>query len=352
MNEREHGDFAYGYEKTVEAEPARYEWNQWIFYPDYDIKGHRGRRYTCAAPISPAQKKKPRIYKPLSRSGASLFLEFAGWPGEFGMDRKPLDSDKNAEAAYEWARTFGVLGVHPSEVTAWDDTSEVIGEFLERPGPGGLRGMGSLNDARGGPGETVEKFALEAWKANLTLRLYEAATKRNGPDVDTIVGFMPDRTDGFSQDMDWPTVREWHGKTPEAARSWALSFVGKRVVAEIRGRCWPIPVRRDDNSHVQGWGFDSLLGAMWLQMLWIMLGEPRRCWWCERILDMDPEQVDQLEVGTEDAAGPRRRKSPSHKRFCDDTGGRCKANWNYHHGTGKSSKHARKRERDRRRGKS
>ena len=351
MKRYEHGDTAQGYEKTVEAEPARYEWNQWIFYPDYDIKRDNGHRYICVSGPEKWRGKKPRVYKPLSRGAASLFLEFARWPGEFGMDRKPLDSDKNADAAYEWARTFGVLGVQPSDVTAWDDTSEVIGEFLERPGPGGLRGMGSLNDARGGPGETVEKFALEAWKANLTLRLYEAATNPEGPAVDTIVGFMPDRRDGFSREMGWPTVREFHSKTPERAHDWALSFVNKVVVGEIRGRSWPIPIRRNDDSHVQGWAFGSLLGAMWLQMLWLMLGQARRCEWCGRLLDVDPEE-DLRTTGDAGAGEAGNRKPPSHKRFCDDTGGRCKAKWNYYYGTGKSSKHARKRKRDRWRGKS
>ena len=351
MNSHENDDTVYGYEKTVEAQPDNFEWSQWVFYPDYDIRRDEGCWYICASGPEKWGRKKPRIYKSLSRSGDSLFLDFARWPGEFGMDRNPLESDKNADAAYAWACTFGVLGVHPSDVTAWDDTLEVIGEFLDRPGPGGLRGMGSLNDARGGPGETVEKFALEAWNANRTLRLYEAATKPDDPDVDTIVGFMPDRRDGFSQELDLPTTREIHSKTPEAACNWALSFVEKRVMAEIRGRCWPIPVRRDDNSHVQGWAFDSLLGAMWLQMLWLMLGEPRRCWWCGRLLDVDPEQVEQLGTGPGDAASSGRRKPPSHKHFCSDTNGRCRANWNYKYGTGASSKNA-KREKYRQRGKS
>ena len=352
MEGYEHDDTTYGYEKTVEGRPVRYEWTQWIFYPDYDIKEEEGHRYICASGPEKWRGKNPRIYKPLSRSGASLFLDFARWPEEFGMNRNPLASDTNADAAYGWACSFGVLGVHQSDVMAWDDTLEVIGEFLERAGPGGLRGMGSLNDGRGGPGETVEKFALEAWKANLTLQLYEAATKRDGPDMDTIVGLMPDRRDGFSQAMDWPTLREFHGKMSQTARDWALSFVEKMVIGEIRGRCWPIPVRRDDNSHVQGWAFDSLLGAMWLQMLWLMLGNARRCDWCGRLLDVDLKQVEQLETGTGNAAGSGQRKSPSHKRFCSDTGGRCRSNWHYRYGTGKSSKRAKKQERDRRRGKS
>jgi hypothetical protein len=43
---------------------------------------------------------------------------------------------------------------------------------------------------RGGPGETVERFAAEAWRANMVPRLYDAATGPEGPD--TLVTFIPD----------------------------------------------------------------------------------------------------------------------------------------------------------------
>jgi hypothetical protein len=40
--------------------------------------------------------------------------------------------------------------------------------------------------------ETIERFAGEAWEANLALLLYEAATNPEGPDTDAILGYMPD----------------------------------------------------------------------------------------------------------------------------------------------------------------
>ena len=185
----------------------------------------------------------------------------------------------------------------------------------------------SRNDARGGPKETVERFVDEVWIANMTLRLYEAASNPEGPDVDAIVGFMPDQL---------------HGGSPEAARSWARSLVEEIVERQVRGRCWPIPVQ-DGSSHGEGWAFDSLLGTMWLQMQWLMRGA-RRCEWCGKLLDMDAKQAEQSKAGTADAHVGR-RKSPSHKRFCSDT--TCRQKWNYRYGTGKSSKVAKKRERDR-----
>ena len=61
-----------------------------------------------------------------------------------------------------------------------------------------------------------------------------------------------------------------------------------------------------------------MLGAMWLQMMFLMHAD-RRCWWCE---------------------GPLDPGMPSHARFCKNNG-RCRANWNYNKGSGRSSKRAR-----------
>ncbi len=119
----------------------------------------------------------------------------------------------------------------------------------------------------------------------------------------------------------------------------------------MRGHIWPIPVRHHNEGggyagHKQGWAFDSLIGAMWLQMTWLMLGQPRRCEWCRKLLDVDPE-VDLRTTGSGVGRGGS-RKPPSHKRFCVDT--TCRQNWNYHYGTGKSSKGAKKEKRNRERG--
>lgn len=321
----EHRDAVRGYDQAVDARPDTYQWNSWFVYPEYVVEPQSSR--PIYAPMSSAKQFRGREeFRPLSRAFSSLFLRFARWPEKHEMDIKPLDTDNNAEAASEWVHEYGVLGVDPPDTTVLGDSPDAIRLFLGRLGPDGLRGRGTRNDASGGPLETVERFAGEAWEANIVLRLYEAASNPNGPDVDTIVGFMPDRKEGYGDDSrHWASAWDLHGTTPERARSWALSIVGETVERKIRGRCWPVPVRRDDGSHGQGWAFDSLLGAMWLQMLWLMLGSPRKCAWCGAVLP--PE-------------------SRSDRRFCDDG---CKADWNYHNGTGRSSKDARKSERARQR---
>jgi hypothetical protein len=348
MNRR---DIAHGLDKSVEETPEFYAWTEWMVYLEYAIRGEQGRRYVEA--LSEPGQGGAYFYKPLSRPTASLFLEFARWPDEYGMDRQPLDSDKNAEAVKEWLPGRGVLGIPRPDLDSevWGSSQDVLREFIGGRGEGVRLNRGAHNDGRGGIEETVERFAVEAWKANMVLRLYDAATRPTGPQTDTIVGLMPDRKEGLGDGHYWPSVRDIHGKTPETARNWALDLVEEVVEDEIRGRCWPIPVRRGDGSHGQGWAFDSLLGAMWVQMMWLMLGQSRRCDWCGRVLDVDPEQDLRTTANVNDGGKIGRRKPPDHKRFCADTGGRCRSNWNYNYGDGKSSKKARKEIRDRERGK-
>jgi hypothetical protein len=348
-----YNDATRGYEQTVDVQPDSYGWNDWIVYPEYRIGEHEGRRFVYAPmpgerfsegepPLGEEQFLKRFHYCPLSRRHSSLFLEFARWPEEFSMDIDPADSDKNTEAAREWAEIYGVLGIDPPDLTVWGDSPEVIEAFLGRPGPDSLRDRDNRNEARGGPKETVERFADEAWVANMVLRLYEAASNPEGPDVDIIIGFMPDQRDGW---MDSPSVRELYGKTPDTARSWARGVVEEIVGRQVRRRCWTIPIW-DGSSHREVWTFDSLLGAMWLQMQWLMYGQPRRCEWCGALLDMDPERAQQLEPAVGDASISGRRKPPSHKRFCND---RHKAKWNYYRGLGTSNRKTRKKTRDRQR---
>ena len=55
------------------------------------------------------------------------------------------------------------------------------------------------------------------------------------------------------------------------------------------------------------WEFDNLLGAMYLQMYWLMTsaGELKRCEHCGRIVSLS-------------CPHPEGRKRRSDKRFCDD----------------------------------
>jgi hypothetical protein len=290
---------------------------EWVIYPEYEIELRKRQKY-IRAPLTAGQLRGGRRYRPLSESYAGLFLEFAGWPEKFNMSLRAPESENNEKAALAWARKYGVLGVNRPDLPILDPSTSALRSYLGRPSPGFVA-QGRKNTGRGGhPEESVVRFTDEALIARLALRLYDAATSHAIPDVSTIVKFMGKNRN----ELDYPSIQEIHGYTPESARGWALEEVERIVQRQVAGRCYPT-LFGDPGSYEQGWAFDSLLGAMWLQMLWYMTGQTPRCKSCHKVLE-----------------GKRRSDSA----YCD---AQCRSNWNYHNGIGKSSKHERKKRRKR-----
>lgn len=205
----------------------------------------------------------------------------------------------------------------------------------------------------------MEAFAFEAWQAYLARRLYQLASREVLDEV-AIVRLMDDvpqtrilppgvpnvlprgpararalarvRTRSERERYTHP-IDDNDSRTPEEAeqretlrqkdiRTWALGIVEQSVMLKVENDCYPT-VEGSPGSYTLGWGFKSLLGAMWLQMMWLMLGEHNHCRWCGSLFE------------------PTRRD----RRFCDAD---CRQAWNYHKGRGKSSKRAKKRARDNR----
>jgi hypothetical protein len=79
---------------------------------------------------------------------------------------------------------------------------------------------------------------------------------------------------------------------------------------------------------VAGWSFMNLLGAMWLQMLWLLTATetPRRCrnWECDKVIAF--KQPDQPAEGTRrnDRSGGYRTRID--KKFCNKT---CRDHYHY-----------------------
>jgi hypothetical protein len=300
---------------------------EWIVYPDYDSKVRKkDRRKYIYAPETVEQLKGRRGYRPLSRSSASLFQEFAEWPDRWRMSKREPESEQNEEAAIAWAKKHGVLGVDGPKTTMMGLSSLAIEDYLGRPGPDGFIGKGMVNESFGGQEETVVRFTDEALEARFVWKLYTAAVG-NALDLGTIKKLMgKEGEERPGARPNYPSISEIYGRTPEAARDWALNVVAETVTRKVARRCYPI-LHGGVGSYQQGWAFDSLLGAMWLQMLWLMTGRTRRCLWCHQILAFDDD-------------GPKKkRKTRDDKDYCDP---KHRAKWNYHHGSGKSSKYARK----------
>jgi hypothetical protein len=322
---------------------------EWPVYEHYEfINDESGKQYIHAPQTrnGTINRVKKRL-QPLSRESADLFLRFTQWVENPGMD-KELETERNARAAETWAKEYGVLGLNGSDMTVivMLNSQRVTADYLGMPWRGDVA-SGRRNTAHGGrPEESVENFAFEAWEAHVVWRLYESVRSQeivNGPSAvrfmtmfdhgePPITGSWAEQ-DIFSQDTDLTTQwtlailegteswveREVYSQDAELTRQWALAIVEDAVNRKLEDYCYPI-VRGAPGSYEQSWGFKSLLGALWLQMMFLMRAD-RHCWHCGRPID------------------PGRR---SHAKFCDNHG-KCRANYAYHSGGHKEAKEQKRR---------
>jgi hypothetical protein len=106
-----------------------------------------------------------------------------------------------------------------------------------------------------------------------------------------------------------------------------LAFVASETQRKVAGNAYPAPYGEVGNF-VQGWDFINLLGAMWLQMFWLLTASeaPRRCrnWECDKIIAYEqPEQPMGLTPKNDRSGGCRTRAD---KGFCSK---RCGNRYNY-----------------------
>jgi hypothetical protein len=156
------------------------------------------------------------------------------------------------------------------------------------------------------------------------LTLYEAATDPNEVDVASI-----------AKDADDPSEGDVILSDAEYARRYALKEVMLAVELMVGENCSPT-LYRDGEQVTQGWAFDSLLGAMWLQKMWLVVSQdmPRRCArpGCNRIISYT--QPQQFQESNERSVSPWKKNDRSRgyrtredKKFCSDN---CRVlNWQH-----------------------
>ena len=234
------------------------------------------------------------VYYPLVEK-PDLFLKFARLADEGKLDDAPtideLDTDRNADVALGWAWEHGTLGL-----------------TRVPPDSFGFRGASTL----GGEADTVAAFAHEAWVANGCLRLYEAATTKE-LNVDVISSYMT------------PRGKARVGHTPARVRAFALDIVATETQHRIAGDAYPALYGKV-GKFVAGWSFTTLLGAMWLQMFWLLTAteEPQRCKNCDKIIAY--EQPDQSVRGTKKNDRSEGYRTRVDKKFC---GKKCRNRYTY-----------------------
>src|SRR5215203_1363075 len=214
----------------------------WRVWHTYDVvEADRGVAYVYADEDSDYEE-----YQPLA-DFPGLFLKFAGL-----ADRGEITRD----TWLDWVHGYGVLGLgyRDPENASW----------LEDP---------SMCEV-GGPGESFRNFNRQALRANWLLRLYESLLSQEGPDAERsrrrweqIHGYDPG-----------PILFNFSG-TPEG-RARALNVVWSEVNLQVM-ECYPA-LYAGDTGFVQGWDFYSLLGAMYLQMMYLMTAEEKEVRRCRR----------------------------------------------------------------------
>lgn len=225
----------------------------------------------------------------------SLFLEFAGLADE---------GEITPETMLDWVERYGMLGFEGRESRSIDPQAP---------------------DASGGPADSLLDFADEARRANAVLRLYEAATNPSGPDVEKIRQYE----EWFST----RTILREHGHrmdSPLGLRHAALDWVAGTVRRMVAEECYP-ELYQEGEEFRQGVGFKSLLGAMYLQMMWLMTatGGVRRCKApkCDRVITFEQPEESSVQRIERLAQGRRKKyRTRADKEFCDKA---CYMRWHY-----------------------
>lgn len=267
-------------DSSLEAVSPTFRFSPWPVYREYDVHRLDGDAYVVATSVPQEEQRESReLYAPL-KDVPGLFLEFAGL-----ADRK-IDE----EVWRDWFNRYGVLGL-------------------------GLGPTPYMAAANGGPEETFSGFVREAQIANGVLRLWEAATAGISDEefVERYASHyvrLQDRAKGL--------FGVWYVDVPRSTTAPWLSSVGSHVQNKLTTECFPQLLGSSNLAFEAAYGFRSLLGAMYLQMYWLMTakGDVRRCKapGCLRVITFDqPKQQGDHWKKNDRSMGYRTRRD---KVFC------------------------------------
>jgi hypothetical protein len=181
---------------------------------------------------------------------------------------KFADEPITPEAVQGWAEVYGLLACSPEEDVV--DTEGIQ-----------VKGWGRRDN--------VAQFEKAAGEVLTCLRAYEAL-RAEGPvnleDLSASVGRLPVEA-----------LRPWE-RHKSTERPWLYGVIGRMIQARIREHCYPkfTIFTRGGNPSGRfglGYGFYNLLGAIWLQMAWLLdAGDATYCKLpdCGRVITIEPGQ--------------------------------------------------------------
>jgi hypothetical protein len=254
--------------------------------------GGRVRRWRGRAP----EKAALNLYAPLETP--ELIVDLAE------LADKPI----TPEAVVGWAETYGLLASSRSE------------DVVEQPGLVGRERVSGF-----GCRESVPSFEEAAKEIRTCLRTYEALRGREDLDLAELSA----RTDPLPTEA----LRPWERK-PGHERAYLFSVLGRMVQMRLREHCYPQFNIYTRGGHPTGryaltYGFHGLLGAIWIQLAWLLESESRRVTICKlpdcrRVVSFEPgEDLD----ADPDAEAHGKRKTRKDRVFCKGRG--CKQKYDY-----------------------
>jgi hypothetical protein len=205
------------------------------------------------------------------------------------------------ETVLGWAETYGLLGFPE------DDTVELREEF------------GNIRAENQGRRDSVAHFVEAAGEIMTCLRAYEAATAGEGPlDLEAL--------EASSRSLPVKALRPWERREGEERR-WVLRVVGGMIQTRISEHCYPKLSRYSDGHFALSYGFKNLLGAVWLQMAWLLSAEDgvTRCKLpgCSKVITFEPGEQPPSDA----PKGKRGKyKTYANKEFCSHN---CTAKYSY-----------------------
>jgi hypothetical protein len=227
-----------------------------------------------------------RWYEPIEEH-RNLFIEFARLADEDRSSQR-----RSNEIALDWTRKYGLLGT----------------------GTRYCRDRHRLERHPASPHEYVDHFFEEVERAAAVLAFYEASLDRDEGAILPLLRRFPT----------WP-VNLFVGYTDSDAADlyggnlgFALYLVTYEVVRMVDAFAYPkLTLRPGLPRHsalFSGYGFHNLLGAMYLQMYWLVAaGEKHvtRCRHCGRLINLTARASNRQ-------GGRKGRKPRKDTRFCND----------------------------------
>lgn len=317
------GEFRTAVEKAAKTQQLA---STWPVYTDIEVVTEGERVYLHAPLRRPGQQKSgarfglldqpdpnlDRRYSPL-RDVPDLFLRFARL-----APTVPISHEELLEITLEWVKSYGALGSYARTDIRPVDTPQTL-DYSTHPGRI----------------QSLLEFHKAGQEALYCLKLYEAANAhRNlygGADVDR--GVLADE-DALADVL---SKSDRKNKSLKEQRDRALTRAMLIVAGHVQDECYPVLYRHhrqtamegyETSGFSQGWGFRSLLGAMYLQMMWLMTSAnaAKQCEYedCFNIITFGSPVED---AATKSSTGGKYRTRKD-KRFCSKN---CAQKWRYHH---------------------